>query len=81
MEWRRWLPAGSPLKKGSEELVSRKGAKARRENDLSFRTKREIFPRSLAFARDDSPWACHLASWRLGAMNFLAVVLFKKARI
>jgi len=32
---------------------------------LSFRTKREIFPRSLAFARDDRPWACRLASLRL----------------
>jgi len=36
---------------------------------LSFRTKREIFPRSLAFARDDRPWACPLASWRLGESN------------
>jgi len=36
---------------------------------LSFRTKREIFSRSLAFARDDGPWACRLATWRLGASN------------
>ncbi|MBI2365898.1 MAG: GIY-YIG nuclease family protein, partial [Deltaproteobacteria bacterium] len=44
--------------------ISRKDAKAQRHKGraLSFRTKREIFPRSLAFARDDRPWACRLAS-------------------
>ncbi len=36
----------------------------RKGRALSFRTKREIFPRSLAFARDDRPWACRLASLR-----------------
>ena len=41
----------------------------RKGKSLSFRTKREIFPRSLAFARDDRSWACHLASLRLGARN------------
>src|SRR3989337_3696800 len=50
-------------------IVSRKGAKTPRENELSFRTRGEIFPGSLAFARDDRPWACHLASWRLGGSN------------
>jgi len=55
--------------------ISRKGAKAQRKNELSFRTKREIFPRSLAFARDDRPWACHLASLRLGGRNFRLRVL------
>jgi hypothetical protein len=41
----------------------------------------EIFLRSLAFARDDSPLACHFAPWRpfdlaqdmFGARNFLEV--------
>src|SRR3990172_2795056 len=43
----------------SEYLPQRRKGRA-----LSFRTKREIFPRSLAFARDDRPWDCRLASWR-----------------
>jgi len=46
-------------------IISRKARKARKGKTLSFRTKREIFPRSLAFARDDRPWARHLASLRL----------------
>src|SRR3990170_3378794 len=40
----------------------------RREKSL-FRAKGEIIRRSLAFARDDRPWACHLASLRLGERN------------
>src|SRR3972149_4903413 len=49
----------------SEYLAQRR--KGRKGIALSFRTKREIFPRSLAFARDDRPWACPLAClapWR-----------------
>ena len=36
---------------------------------LSFRTKREIRLRSLAFARDDRPLACHFAPLRLGGRS------------
>ena len=62
---------GGPARLAATKLrnISRKDAKAQRENELSFRTKREIFPRSLAFARDDRPRACRLASWRLGGSN------------
>jgi|SRR3990170_8141202 len=76
------------LKFGIEEgigknHVSRKDAKTPSENELSFRPKGEIFLRSLTVVRDDCPSPPNFAPLRLGAINFLAVVLFNisKARI
>ena len=69
----------SAAKPQPKRRFNRKGRKERKGRALSFRTKREILVssrarnlllRSLAFARDDRPWACRLASLRLGASRF-----------
>ncbi len=49
------LTALRPSKGNLTTLREIEGQKAQRENELSF--------------RDDRPWACHLASWRLGGSN------------
>jgi len=60
----------------SEYLPQRRKGKS-----LSFRTKSEIFPRSLAFARDDKSWACRLVSWRLGGRHIRTRWVFGARKI
>ena len=62
-------PVGLGISLAKHVLSNVEGTQRRKGRALSFRTKREIFPRSLAFARNDRPWACRLASWRLGESN------------
>src|SRR6267142_483447 len=72
-----WMMTMTPTNITAENLARRSRNQnseylAQRGKALSFRPKGEIFPRSLASARDDGPWARHwrhfgFAQDRLGA--------------
>ena len=56
------------VRKRRNRIISRQAAKAQREIIVISNEKRNLL-RSLAFARDDRPRACRLASLRLGGRN------------